>query len=242
MLERCGQLLSRLRTIPNLAGRGLPERMRTATVALLGVTAAISMAFVLVIAGQGWSVFPLGPIPGPGAGKQAVGAATALGGEAGGAEPVADQPELAVAAAVPAVVQPAQAGPAGSAGPGGTLSGSHAVAVPAQGGAPQGAPPAPGGESSPSGGETPPASQPVSTGATPSPPASTESGKGTAVVGEEAGKGNGKGHGQNGQGEESASASPAPTEAAPEEEAEEPEEEESGWWHGHGYGHRHHDR
>jgi hypothetical protein len=245
MLQRYAQRFARLGLRTRLAGQGLPERMRTATVALLGVTAAISMAFVAVIAQQGWSVFPLGPIPGLSAGPQALSDGTAV--STGEGKPVASAgggPGLVAAAELTAGSQDAQPGRAPAQPPAGKLSGSRPLAQQAPVGEPPSTPPSSGGET-PGTPTTPPASQPVSAGA--NPPASTsEPGKGTAAV-QPRGNENGKGSDKEKSKGKSKSSAPAPAppptakpERPPEEEktkAEDPAEPSS-HAHGHGYGHR----
>lgn len=235
MLQRCAQLFSRLVPRPSLAGQGLPERMRTATVALLGVTAAVSMAFVVAIAQQGWTVLSLGPIPAPFVGPQSVGDGTALStGEGGSVAPTGGRPGLVAVAELTAGSQGAQPGraPARPPAAGGPSGSSNPVASPEQGGGPKGAPPADGGEGAPGGGgEAPPTSQPGSPGN----PPSSGGGKGTAGVG---------GQQEEDEDEEESSTPPPPPpgEGSQEEVDEEEEGESSGaWWdeRGHGRGHHH---
>jgi hypothetical protein len=63
MLSRRGQLASRLKTKPSLAGNGLLERMRSTTFALLGITAAMGLGLVALVSQQGWPYLPALPIP-----------------------------------------------------------------------------------------------------------------------------------------------------------------------------------
>jgi hypothetical protein len=231
MLQRCAQLFSRLGIGSRLAGQGLPERMRTATVALLGVTAAVSMAFVAVIAQQGWTVLSLGPIPAPFVGPQAVGDGTAVSvGEGGSVAPTGGQPGLVATAELTAGSQGAQPGRAPAQPPAATApsGSSHPVSAPPQGSEPQGAPPSEDGA-----GEAPPASQPGS----PAAPPSSGGGKGTAGVG-------GEEEGGEVEGEPEVSNPQPPVKVPPEEVDEEEEEEDDdfgSWWddHGHGHGHGH---
>jgi len=233
MLKRCAQLLSRLPVGRSLAGQGLPERIRTATVGLLGVTAAVSMAFVAVIAHQGWTVLSLGPIPAPFVGAQEVGDGTALStGEGGGAAPTGGQPAVVATAKLTAGSQGAQPGRAPAQPPGGSLAESQPLAQQGQGAEAPGASPGGGGGGAPGAPPEQPSSQPGS----PATPPSGGGEKGTAGVGgqEEGGE----------EVEESPTAQPVPVETPPPEEVEEPEEESPGsWWeehgHGHGYGHHH---
>ncbi len=65
-LRRAQSLLRRfLAARPSLAGRGLLERMRSTTFALLGTIAAIGLALVAVISLQGWPSLPISPLPRP---------------------------------------------------------------------------------------------------------------------------------------------------------------------------------
>ena len=63
MLSRRGQLASRLKAKPSLAGNGLLERMRSTTFALLGITAAMGLGLVALVSQQGWPYLPALPIP-----------------------------------------------------------------------------------------------------------------------------------------------------------------------------------
>jgi hypothetical protein len=242
MPKRRGHLPSRPSILDTLVGRGLPERMRSASVALLGVTAAISMAFVAVIAHQGWSVFPLGPIPGLPAGPQGVGEGTALG-PGPGAGPAQVRP--ATLAESPSVAQAAPAARPGARRAGGTISGSQALALAPAGQPPAGEPSPAGTEPAPPAGTGAPASQPGSAGSSPttaSPgPRSSEPGRSTAAVKQQEAD-------QEREEEEAAQAgSGQPPEASSEnaqqvadEEAEEAASAPS--WsgsHGHGWGHHH---
>src|SRR6476659_8832425 len=83
MSTRGQKLLARLTAGHSLAGNTLEARMRSATFALLGITAALCLGFVAVLSSQGWSVFSLGPLP-AGPGPQTIGAATPFPSEGGG--------------------------------------------------------------------------------------------------------------------------------------------------------------
>jgi hypothetical protein len=249
MLKRCAQLFSGLGIGHSLVGQGLPERMRTATVALLGVIAAISMTFVAVIAHQGWSVLSLGPIPGPSAGPQAIGDGTALStGEGGTAASTGGRPAIVATAELTAGSQGAQPGRApAQPHPAGKLAGSQPLAGQSPAGETPGAPPA-SGEEPPS----PPTTQPIPAGSNPTPPSTSQPGKGTAAVppkqhdndsgkGSEVEKGKGK--------SESSKPTPVPAppagkpEKAPKEDKPKEEKTKGGAStesssHGHGYGRR----
>jgi hypothetical protein len=71
LVSRCLSVTSGLRqllsncSLPSLAGRGLPERLRSTTFALLGLTAASCLALVAVFAQPGWPILSTGPLPSP---------------------------------------------------------------------------------------------------------------------------------------------------------------------------------
>jgi hypothetical protein len=76
LLEKLSQLLN----WRSLAGRGLIDRMRTTTFALLGTTAAAGLGMVAIFSQQGWPILSPSPIPNVPAGRQAVHDALALDG------------------------------------------------------------------------------------------------------------------------------------------------------------------
>jgi hypothetical protein len=247
VLHRCGQLLSRLAKSHSVAGDSLPERMRSTTFALLGITAAVGLGFVALIAQQGWPVLPIGPIPGVSVGHEAVGHATALAstrlpaGRAArrGASFAAPSPHRGAGRPRPARLDVSNPG----------VSGSHRVVRPAAsqpapeplpaspGGPAPAQPPAPAPAPSPAAppATPPPTSQPVALAPTPSasPAASTS------------GHGHHGGHHESGDEDHGfGAAPPAPTESTAEKpEEEEPaspegsEPEDRGPGHGHAFGH-----
>ncbi len=239
MPKRRGYLPSRLSILEHVAGRGLPERMRSASVALLGVTAAISMAFVAVIAQQGWTVFPLGPIPGLPAGAQGVGEGTALGsGSGAGAGRAQARPATLVE---PPFVARAPRAPRPATGrPGGAISGSQALALaPAE--SPASEPGSAGAEPAPPTGTGTPAQQPSSAGSSPTTASPGESGRTTAAVKQQEAD-------QEREEEEAAQAESGQPSSAPPENSQQVADEEAeeaasappwGEGHGHGWGHHH---
>jgi outer membrane biosynthesis protein TonB len=69
---KVGQWLSRHVRRPSLAGRGLPERMRSTTFALLGITAAAGLGLVAIFSQQSWPLLSPDPLPSAPAGSEAV--------------------------------------------------------------------------------------------------------------------------------------------------------------------------
>jgi hypothetical protein len=65
------RLLAALR-IPSFAGNGLPERMRSISFALLGLTAAAGLAMVAIFAQPGFSVLSPAPLPDEPSATQAI--------------------------------------------------------------------------------------------------------------------------------------------------------------------------
>jgi hypothetical protein len=61
MLSRLGQSLHVV--APNMAGGGLLERLRNATIAMFAAVTAVGLALVLVAANQGWPRFADSPLP-----------------------------------------------------------------------------------------------------------------------------------------------------------------------------------
>jgi hypothetical protein len=84
MSFRGGQWLSRLARRLSLAGDGLPERMRSTTFALLGITAATCLGLVAVFSQQEWPLLSPGPVPAAPAGPTAVGDAAIVPNPSGG--------------------------------------------------------------------------------------------------------------------------------------------------------------
>ena len=56
------KLLSQFR-LPSFAGEGLPERMRSISFALLGLTAAAGLALVAIFAQPGFNLISPAPLP-----------------------------------------------------------------------------------------------------------------------------------------------------------------------------------
>jgi hypothetical protein len=79
------KLLSALR-LSSFAGNGLPERMRSISFALLGLTAAAGLAMVAIFAQPGFPLLEPSPLPLGPAGNQAVAGAEALTPKRGNAE------------------------------------------------------------------------------------------------------------------------------------------------------------
>jgi hypothetical protein len=61
MLSRLGQTI--LVAAPSMAGEGLLERLRNATVAMLAAVAAVGLSLVVVASIQGWPTFTASPFP-----------------------------------------------------------------------------------------------------------------------------------------------------------------------------------
>ncbi|MGC1166451.1 MAG: hypothetical protein WA862_10110 [Solirubrobacterales bacterium] len=258
MLFRRGQRLSRFAVKPNIAGRGLVERMRTTAFALLGVTTAMALGLVALISQQSWHYLPVGPVPSYQAVHGKLDSAIALG-------PAAAELGLAPGAPIHPVPQGRVTAVAGSSES--RLSGSRRVPqsaaaspVPAQ---PDGAiatPPGPGAvpadraEQPPA---SPPAGTPSSPPTNPSPapgPAPTPSPAPTTPPAAVASGNPGKGHAY---GRQKASAPPKPKPSHPAPAATVPAAEPSpspsaqaapsaaapglpggpGNGHGHAYGH-----
>ena len=59
MLRQLPRLLAR----PNLAGEGMLERLRTISFAMVGLTAAVALGLIALIAHQGWPTLAAIPIP-----------------------------------------------------------------------------------------------------------------------------------------------------------------------------------
>ncbi len=114
MSSRVGQWLSRLARRPSLAGDGLPERMRSTTFALLGITAATCLGLVAVFSQQEWPLLSPGPLPVAPAGPGAVGDAAIVAGPSVAEPPSAQrppQPRVIPVATAPVVVPaPGQGG------------------------------------------------------------------------------------------------------------------------------------
>jgi hypothetical protein len=119
VLHRYSNRLSRFGIAHSVAGDGLLDRMRTTTFALLGITAAVGLAFVALIASQGWPALPLGPILGPRT-HEAVGDATAVTGDPAVA---GKGGRRAASGSVPG--SPGPAGVPNAANSGSAVSGSH---------------------------------------------------------------------------------------------------------------------
>jgi hypothetical protein len=131
------KLLSALR-LPSFAGEGLPERMRSISFALLGLTAAAGLALVAIFAQPGSTLLSPSPLPDRPSAGQSVAEAKKL--------PLVHRP-VAVLAAQPARSQPAGADAVVQSPPSGSTDTSAeggeeppppaAVDVPAAAGAPK---------------------------------------------------------------------------------------------------------
>lgn len=174
VLQRSAKRLSRLASRHSLAGNDLLDRARSTTFAMLGVTAAVALGLVALIAQQGWPLLPLGPIVGPSSGRVAVGEARIVRAHRAPIAGAARRPGTRGAVGGARHRGAAAAEPARS-----NVSGAHQLAVappPSQTGGSQ--PPAPGPTAKPPAAPgpsatpaAPPATAPTSTPATPSAPA-----------------------------------------------------------------------
>jgi len=138
------KLLSALR-LPSFAGEGLPERMRSISFALLGLTAAAGLALVAIFAQPSFSLLSPAPLPDQPSAGQSVAEAKKL--------PLAHRP-VALFAAQSAHSQRASADAmvqAPSSDPSGAAAGGGETAVPP---ATVDVPPAPAGAPEPSGGNS----------------------------------------------------------------------------------------
>jgi len=96
--------------LSSLAGQGMTERMRSTGFALLGLTAAASLALVVVFAQPGFPLLDPAPLPiGPSGGEAVAGAEKA-------APALASRPSVAAGAPAPSALARRNAG--GSSGPG----------------------------------------------------------------------------------------------------------------------------
>ncbi|HET8565438.1 MAG TPA: hypothetical protein VFL77_03090 [Solirubrobacterales bacterium] len=100
------------RRLPSFAGNGLPERMRSTAVALLGMTAAAGLALVALFVQPGWPLLEPAPLPSAPSSGQSVAAARKL---------TLDHSRAAFTAAIPPATQ---APPRDESGAGGPSSGS----------------------------------------------------------------------------------------------------------------------
>jgi hypothetical protein len=80
VISKIGQHTSRL--APNLFGAGLPDRIRTTIVAMVGFTAAAGLALVLFLSQTTWSIPSLGPLTFPPPGQSGLHGGVALGTDA----------------------------------------------------------------------------------------------------------------------------------------------------------------
>jgi hypothetical protein len=181
------KLLSALR-LPSFAGEGLPERMRSTSFALLGLTAAAGLALVAIFVQPGFSVLSPAPLPDQPSAGESVAEAKKL--------PLVHRP-IAVLAAEPVHVQQAGGSPAvdspasnpsGGAADGGETAAMPAVDVPDSTSAPE-----PSGGNSGGGGSggvagggsgSTPAAAPDQAAASPSAPVTTPAPKPTAPASE----------------------------------------------------------
>jgi hypothetical protein len=112
----------------NLIGTGLPERIRSTVVAMLGVTTAAGLALVLFLYQASWPIPSLGPLTLPKAGEAGLKSGVALGGSGSGASSGSARFIGAggSGAASTLIVVPAGAGgtPAAAGSPSGDLAGS----------------------------------------------------------------------------------------------------------------------
>jgi hypothetical protein len=257
---KIGHWLARHVNRPSLAGNGLPERVRTTTFALLGLTAAAGLGLVAIFSQQGWPLLSPSPIPSPPTAHEAIHPALAVADRAEtgfGETTVALGPALRAPAAPSSPIQ----GDGSSAG----LDARHPVrqgASPGAGGQPQEpaspepaaptpaptAPPAPSAEQAPS-------STPVSTPAPAPSSAPKPSGTDVDEADEDDAPGNSQGHAyghsdSHGHSHhkppvssppqsEPEAPEPAPAEPAPEEPPTEPDYS-TDRGHGHGFGHWRH--
>jgi hypothetical protein len=103
------KLLSALR-LPSFAGEGLPERMRSISFALLGLTAAAGLALVAIFAQPGFNLLSPAPLPDQPSASQSVAKARKL--------PLVHRPSVLLAAQPPRSQQVGGSSPADAPSPG----------------------------------------------------------------------------------------------------------------------------
>src|SRR4051812_15878922 len=131
------KLLSALR-LPSFAGEGLPERMRSISFALLGLTAAAGLALVAIFAQPGSTLLAPAPLPDQPSADQSVAEAKKLTLAPRPGALLAAHPARSQRARADATVQAPSPGPSGaSAGGGEAAAPPAAVDVPAPAGAPE---------------------------------------------------------------------------------------------------------
>jgi len=164
----------------SVAGRGLPERMRTTAFAFLGLTAAAALAVVAMLAQAGWPVLLPGPLPSAPAREVSVAEAVTLGHSSGPAvrHRIAGTEQSGQTSAAP--IQ--EGGPAAG-GAGGSTPAAVESPAPVSGSEPGGGEEGAGGAPAGTPADAPP---PVATPASPavpaSPPASTPEPEATTSV------------------------------------------------------------
>lgn len=93
------------RSKPSVFGDGLPERLRSTSFALLGITAAAGLGLIGLVLHQGWPIAPNLPIPGIPPKHEAVQERTvvaeAVGPEGAGGQPSAAEPDRSPAGVEP---------------------------------------------------------------------------------------------------------------------------------------------
>jgi hypothetical protein len=229
--SKIGHRLSRRLRRPSLAGRGVTERMRSTTFALLGITAAAGLGLVAIFSQQGWPLLTPSPLPSAPGGSGAIGDAMVVarhtdGAAAGELRDRTSRPAAALAAPPAPRSGSADLG-AQSPSPPPELGGA-AEPRPLEASEPRPAPVA----------ETPaPAPEQVASipASVPAPPTSASPGKPSKASVDPPG--------EEEQPDDDGPPTDDPPEPEPVEEEPPPAEESGGYhghWHGHGYGHWRH--
>src|SRR5215218_1384919 len=131
------KLLSALR-LPSFAGEGLPERMRSISFALLGLTAAAGLALVAIFAHPGSTLLAPAPLPDRPSAGQSVAEAKKLTLVHRPVALLAAQPARSRQAGTDGPAQPPASGPSGASAEGGDNAAPPAAGdVPASAGAPE---------------------------------------------------------------------------------------------------------
>jgi hypothetical protein len=170
------RLLSALR-LPSFAGEGLPERMRSISFALLGLTAAAGLALVAIFAQPGFNLLSPAPLPDQPSLAESVAEAKRLPLDRHVAPLVAAPPARQRHGAEPAAAGSPSARPVGSSGGSGGASAAPAeVDAPAPSAAAEASGGNHGGNGGKggSGGSSPAPAAPEQAGSSPSPPASPQ--------------------------------------------------------------------
>jgi len=135
--SRIGHALSRLVAGSSFAGEGILIRLRSSTIGLLGVIAAVGLGLVGFVSQQGWPEVFSGPLP-VGPSRVVQNDTIALGGE-----PAAQRSATLAGSARHAAATPARAESVPETGSDPQLTGSRPVGVPSDGAGAPAKPPAP---------------------------------------------------------------------------------------------------